>query len=107
MVYFWIGFNTVNKNNYEWTDSTQVNFTNWWGGEPNNFNNNEQCAQIRPNGRWNDATCSVNLGWICKINKGVNPTTTQINVPPTYAGILNNLIFQKSHFYYSKLSYRV
>ena len=85
--FFWIGFDRVDKNNYQWTDGSPVDFTNWWPGEPNNFNNNEQCAQIRRDGRWNDAACHSNLGWMCKINKGVNPTSNPIVVPPTFQGI--------------------
>ena len=84
--YFWIGFNIVDKTSYQWSDGSPVTFTNWLGGQPDNFNNNEQCAEIRNNGRWNDGSCYGNHGWICKIAKGVVPTSNTIVVQPTFPG---------------------
>ena len=37
----------------------------WADGEPNNANN-EDCAQVRGDGRWNDGTCSTSLRFACQ-----------------------------------------
>ncbi|MBN3309151.1 MBL2 protein, partial [Amia calva] len=42
-------------------------FSNWADGEPNNSGNNEDCAVILRNGKWNDVTCDTDHITICEI----------------------------------------
>ncbi|HYD79207.1 MAG TPA: ricin-type beta-trefoil lectin domain protein [Paucimonas sp.] len=37
----------------------------WAGGEPNDFNN-EDCAEMRADGRWNDASCAAPRRFACQ-----------------------------------------
>ena len=60
-----------NEGNWTWTDGTPFNSSlfNYWRskqGEPNNYNGNEDCAEITFDGRWNDNNCDVQFGFICK-----------------------------------------
>ena len=32
-------------------------YTNWFGGGPNDFNQNEDCVSMMYNGQWNDVPC--------------------------------------------------
>ena len=45
-----------------------VNFTNWYPGEPNNWEGAEHCAVISTarNGKWNDVPCSYGLHFLCQ-----------------------------------------
>lgn len=53
---------------FKWQDTTQLEFTNWANGEPNNANDNEACGQIYANGYWNDAPCTQTnvMAYVCK-----------------------------------------
>uniref|UniRef100_A0A667Y143 Mannose receptor C-type 1 n=1 Tax=Myripristis murdjan TaxID=586833 RepID=A0A667Y143_9TELE len=54
------------------------NYENWGFGEPNNYNDNELCAEIQfYYGRhWNDRHCESYNDWICEIRKGnITPGT--------------------------------
>ena len=58
----WIGLHCIDNNqfDFEWTDGSAWNYTNWNNGEPNNnANTDEDCVHIYPgNGFWNDNPCS-------------------------------------------------
>ena len=89
---YWIGYNTLNRDkDYQWTDGSPTNFTNWNTGQPDNYNNVEECAEIRSNQLWNDVNCYLNKGWMCTILKGVVPPA-QIIVPPSFPGKKLHLI---------------
>jgi len=70
----WIGLNDAAKEgNWVWTSGERANFTNWGKGEPNNFNDGEDCAVLRTQNKlgvprkWNDAWCSIQNGAICEL----------------------------------------
>ncbi|XP_052067135.1 macrophage mannose receptor 1-like [Mytilus californianus] len=70
----WIGLsNFQNNGKYVWSDRTILNYTDWGESEPNNFNNNENCAQLlKPDSqKWNDNNCFMSLRFICKMQ--INP----------------------------------
>lgn len=63
----WIGVNDVAKENrFVWTDSTAYGFTNWKHGQPDNGENNENCAVMAKNGEWSDILCSLRRPYLCK-----------------------------------------
>ena len=74
---FWIGLfrnKTTNDPKEGWVWSDKNNFTNpqqWRPGEPNNYHNNEDCAEFFANNKkWNDNDCSKLFSSICKRKKG-------------------------------------
>ncbi len=85
---YWIGLNVLNKTSgsgsFQWSDNSPVSFTNWNTGQPDNFNNVEECAEMGSTGLWSDTNCYVIRGFICKIEKDVIPTSDPIIVPDTF-----------------------
>ena len=74
---FWIGLyrnKTTSDPKEGWVWSDGSNFTNpqrWLSGEPNNYQNNEDCAELfAKSKRWNDNDCSKSFSSICKRKKG-------------------------------------
>ena len=45
-----------------------VGFTNWAVGEPNNFNDGEDCAEMWFGGEWNDIDCDEERPFIMEID---------------------------------------
>uniref|UniRef100_A0A673AFI2 Macrophage mannose receptor 1-like n=1 Tax=Sphaeramia orbicularis TaxID=375764 RepID=A0A673AFI2_9TELE len=72
----WIGLHIPDPNSgYAWSDGTPVNFQHWQEGEPNNFNNAENCVEFRiynwdESGSWNDVNCESYNDWLCQIRAG-------------------------------------
>ena len=68
-LYYWIGFHdTSHEGNFEWSDGSDVTYTNWGWGEPNQWMGTEEdCTTFwNANGNWNDWDCSNEIGFICK-----------------------------------------
>ncbi|XP_029935851.1 macrophage mannose receptor 1 [Myripristis murdjan] len=83
----WIGLSAQDSNaGFVWTDGTAFSYENWGFGEPNNYNDNELCAEIQfYYGRhWNDRHCESYNDWICEIRKGVTPKPEPSKVTPVY-----------------------
>ncbi|KAL2085100.1 hypothetical protein ACEWY4_018420 [Coilia grayii] len=76
----WIGFRMDSNGGFVWSDESPSDFENWGYGEPNNYNDNEHCAETNFYYRhsWNDIDCERYNDWICQIRKGLVP-----NPPPT------------------------
>uniref|UniRef100_A0A7S1KU08 C-type lectin domain-containing protein n=1 Tax=Percolomonas cosmopolitus TaxID=63605 RepID=A0A7S1KU08_9EUKA len=66
---FWIGYNNL-QGTWQWCDSTSRSFENWYTvtHEPNNWNNNEHCAELNHHtwGTWNDLNCDTRQSYLCK-----------------------------------------
>ncbi|XP_016402760.1 galactose-specific lectin nattectin-like, partial [Sinocyclocheilus rhinocerous] len=62
----WIGAHDgEQEGQWVWSDGTPYDFTYWGSGEPNNLGT-ENCGELNwSSNRWNDATCSTSLGYIC------------------------------------------
>jgi hypothetical protein len=68
---WWIGYNDLTVEGYWDWDGPYSSYTNWGTNEPNNSNNNEDCAvlnQFGNNGQWNDAFCNSSLYFVCEAN---------------------------------------
>ncbi|XP_043459551.1 C-type lectin domain family 4 member K isoform X4 [Prionailurus bengalensis] len=72
-LFYWIGLTKAgSEGDWYWVDDTPFNKVQsarfWIPGEPNNFGNNEHCANIKMSSlqSWNDASCDNKLLFICK-----------------------------------------
>jgi len=62
----WIGLRDhEQEGTFEWDDNSEVVFTNWAWGEPNNWFN-EDCTEMYVGGKWNDQSCNKKRPFICK-----------------------------------------
>ncbi|XP_036960552.1 galactose-specific lectin nattectin-like [Acanthopagrus latus] len=62
----WIGlFDAVQERKWLWTDGTQIRFTRWARGQPNNYRGREHCTYINNGDYWNDYQCNVRLPSVC------------------------------------------
>lgn len=64
----WIGLTDVNsEGTFEWCNGQPVTYTNWYTGQPNNFNNNQDFVEILSTGEWNDQYNNYALEYIMEI----------------------------------------
>ena len=77
-IIIWIGLNDINNEGiFKWADSSNItNYTNWNSGEPNNYNDNEDCVEMNGYGYWNDYPCS-SLGRQFVCNNGTSESPTE------------------------------
>jgi hypothetical protein len=79
---FWIGLNALANKGFEWIDGSAVSYENWDFGYPQKLNGVEECVELRTSNRWRDTFCYVNKGWICSIEKGVDPNNATSQLLP-------------------------
>ncbi|CAH1796584.1 unnamed protein product [Owenia fusiformis] len=86
----WIGLIRQRSGSWVWRDQSPVDFTKWNKGEPNDPDgkNNEDCTEMYAyyaNGGWNNIPCTVQRGYICKVEQVSERTTItqpRTNPPP-------------------------
>ncbi|KAH3713081.1 C-type lectin domain family 17, member A-like isoform X2 [Dreissena polymorpha] len=73
--YYRIGLNDLaEEGQWVWSHSLRhAEFTKWTPGEPDNWTNDENCAQLRPDGDWNDIPCSQLKNYICETDASQEP----------------------------------
>ncbi|KAL7384606.1 hypothetical protein ABVT39_005361 [Epinephelus coioides] len=68
----WIGLtDRVEEGTWKWIDGTPLTLSNWVNDQPDNGGGDprwgeEDCANIRPDKKWNDLSCEASLRWICE-----------------------------------------
>ncbi|XP_069566819.1 macrophage mannose receptor 1-like, partial [Brachyistius frenatus] len=81
----WVGLNDISvENQFVYSDGTPANFLPWAPNQPDNWQNNEDCVQLRgmnhhEPGKINDDFCTSTKGYICQKAKGQGPPPQ----PPT------------------------
>ena len=67
---FWIGFtDRANEGSFEWVDGSDVTYTNWIEGQPDDLQSNQDCGifVLNWNFGWDDDTCSSHTSrYICR-----------------------------------------
>eukprot|EP00961_Rhodomonas_salina_P019557 263361-Rhodomonas_salina.1 len=98
----WIGFNDkTTEGTFAWSDVSAAEYTNWNGGEPNDFGNGEDCTEFRSEGgRWNDNSCERTFHFVC--SKGSrfteSDTTRRLLAAETAgSGITLDTVFDWGH----------
>eukprot|EP00994_Dinema_validum_P006422 NODE_4763_length_450_cov_2024.900249_g4098_i1.p2 GENE.NODE_4763_length_450_cov_2024.900249_g4098_i1~~NODE_4763_length_450_cov_2024.900249_g4098_i1.p2 ORF type:complete len:137 (-),score=31.69 NODE_4763_length_450_cov_2024.900249_g4098_i1:38-397(-) len=67
--HLWMGFNDRgSEGKWRGVAGGKRCYTNWAPGEPNNWRN-EDCAEIYPNGLWNDLACKNKRFGLCRLKK--------------------------------------
>ena len=73
--HWWIGFNDRgggSEGSFYWSDGSDVVYTAWAVGEPNDAGRREDCAEMNYGSvvgeDWNDADCGQRQPYICKAN---------------------------------------
>lgn len=67
---WWIGlYDYYEEGRYEWHDGSEVNFTAWSEGEPNNHGGYEDCVCFGSANRpsWNDLYCGTYMPVVCRV----------------------------------------
>ena len=66
----WIGgTDKDSEDTWTWSPSgTPLLYTNWAGGQPDNYRNNQDCLAFnyRSPGLWDDATCTLEKKYVCQ-----------------------------------------
>lgn len=67
----WIGYNDRgegNEDDFSWVGPDGTDYEGWFGNEPNNQGNNEDCVEKRKDfdWGWNDLWCSEKISFICE-----------------------------------------
>ncbi|XP_025059610.1 CD209 antigen-like protein C isoform X4 [Alligator sinensis] len=64
---YWLGLSdTVREGNWVWVDGSPI-ITSFWLVPRNTDNREEEdCASMQPDGKWNDVSCFLNNYWICE-----------------------------------------
>ncbi|RVE65935.1 hypothetical protein OJAV_G00121150 [Oryzias javanicus] len=81
----WVGLNDIkSENQFVYTDGTPADFLPWAPGQPDNWQDNEDCIHLRGHshaepGLFNDDFCTSTREFICKKAKGLGPPPQ----PPT------------------------
>ena len=74
----WIGGTDVaSESTWVWSPSgTRLSYTNWYPGNPDNWQGNEDCITFRTDAKWNDNWCARKLKYVCQ---GAPVLTTGVN----------------------------
>ncbi len=57
----------VVEGDFIWTDGTPITYTNWYPGQPNNYQNYQDYCEMLSNGQWNDQYNHVKLEYIVEL----------------------------------------
>ena len=71
---FWIAVNDLKlENKFVSSDGSNQTFFNWDHNEPNQYEGNEDCVEVRldRNGRWNDVPCNIRKSFVCEKHEGM------------------------------------
>ncbi|XP_070535731.1 macrophage mannose receptor 1-like [Ptychodera flava] len=71
----WLGLVRTDLGGFEWVDGSPLDYTKWNEGEPNNYDNIEDCVELYYYTKnWNDVSCYNSAGYICKRQKAYERT---------------------------------
>ena len=65
----WLGASDrISEGKWMWWDGSNLDFTNWQGRNPDNYEGNENCLhiQVHSGGGWNDISCEYSFSFVCQ-----------------------------------------
>ena len=62
------------EGNFTWSSGQPMTYSNWYPGQPNNFNNGQDYVELLSNGQWNDQYNYKPLEYIMEIPSSVSVT---------------------------------
>ena len=69
----WIGLSDSQQEGvFEWVDGELLSYTNWYPGQPNNYNNIQDYVELLNDGQWNDQYNHYTLEYIMEIPSCIN-----------------------------------
>ncbi|XP_066982679.1 macrophage mannose receptor 1-like isoform X2 [Macrobrachium rosenbergii] len=81
----WVGGRALADSGFQWVDGSPFSYDNWAPGEPNSFQDQEDCIEMynRRLGTWNDKNCGHLTGRVCKRPKGATVPPPSPTEPPS------------------------
>ena len=79
----WIGAtDAVSEGTWMWSDGTPWDYQTWAGGQPDDWDGNEDCALMWASGAWNDGQCSdSDRGAVCRVPSPSSPPSSPAPAP--------------------------
>ncbi|XP_038078467.1 macrophage mannose receptor 1-like [Patiria miniata] len=97
---YWIGLREYAvEGDYKWCDGSAVDYTRWRPNEPNDGGGSEQCAELKPDGTWNDENCGEAVPFICMKSDGSTGPVTHAPTTPKEGGCMDGWIKMGSKCY--------
>jgi hypothetical protein len=63
----WLGLSDIaEEGSWRWADGSALGYARWGAGEPNDSAGIEDCAELRPDGAWNDLDCAQVRPFVCE-----------------------------------------
>ena len=62
------------QTSFYWSDGTAWDYHQWMGGNPDNYNDEEDCVNDYGEYGWNDNSCDSEIPYVCK--KGISELVT-------------------------------
>ncbi len=82
----WIGLSDLaSEGNFQWVNGDPLTYTNWYPGQPNNFNNGQHTVEILNTGEWNDQYPNLKLEYVMEVTGCLSVTQT---AGPTSGSVL-------------------
>ena len=82
----WIGLSDLaSEGNFQWVNGDPLVYTNWYPGQPNNFNNGQHTVELLNTGEWNDQYPDLKLEYVMEVSGCLSVTQT---AGPTSGSVL-------------------
>jgi len=86
----WIGLSDKKREgDLRWIDGSEISYSNWYPGQPNNYRNYQDYIELLKSGEWNDQYNNRNLEFVMEISCY---TVTQTEGPSNLGDITSNAI---------------
>lgn len=64
----------ITEGHFQWSNGDPITYSNWYAGQPNNYNNDQDYCEMLNDGTWNDQYNYKSLEYIMEIPECINVT---------------------------------